>query len=313
MPTTMRAVQFDRHGGPEVLQLRTISVPRPNAEQVLVRVQATSVNPADIRFRRIRLGRFPRGTGMDFAGEVVEAGRAINDLKPGHRVWGYVFVGMGSIGAAADYVVAKRDQIAPAPTTLDLITAAALPTVGLTALQALRDTLHLQAGQRLLIIGASGGVGSAAIQLGRAMGASVTAVASARNADFCRDLGADRVLDYAEPVPDEEKREFDALLDCHGASLRRYYRLLRRDGRGAAVAFGALPFILRSWLLPGPGIRLAVVRARRRDLDILAAYANRGELRPVIEETFPLAAIQEAHRAAESGHARGKRVIDLSR
>jgi NADPH:quinone reductase-like Zn-dependent oxidoreductase len=308
MPDTMRAVQFDRAGGLEVLQLRSVPVPTSKADQLLVRVHATSINPADVRFRRIRFGRFPRGTGMDFAGEIVETGRDISDLKPGQLVWGYVFVGMGSIGAAADYVVAKRDQAAAMPASLDFLSAAALPTVGLTALQTLRDALHLRAGQRLLVIGASGGVGSAAVQLGRAMGASVTAVASAGNADFCRELGANEVIDYAKPQSDN-----DALLDCHGASLRRYHRLLRRGGRGAAVAASALPFALRSWLLPGPRIRIVMVRARRDDLDALAVCVERGQLRPVIEEVFPLAAIQEAHRAVESGHARGKRVIDMSR
>ena len=312
MPNMMRAVQFERAGGPEVLQIRSIPVPKLKADQVLVRVHATSVNPADVRFRRIRLGRFPRGTGMDFAGEIVEAGQGISDLKPGQRVWGYVFVGMGSIGAAADYVVAKRDQVAMAPAALDYLAAAALPTVGLTALQAIRDALRLQAGQRLLVIGASGGVGSTAVQLGRAMGASVTAVTSTRNADFCRELGADAVIDYAEPLPGNQERKFDALLDCHGASLPRYHRLLRRGGRGATVSFSAISFMLRSWLLPGPGVRLVIVRSQRRDLDALAAYVGRGELRAVIDGVFPLTAIQNAHRAVESGHARGKRVIDMS-
>jgi len=144
------------------------------------------------------------------------------------------------------------------------------------------------------------------------MGASVTAVTSTRNADFCRELGADAVIDYAEPLPGNQERKFDALLDCHGTSLPHYHRLLRRGGRGATVSFSAISFMLRSWLLPGLGVRLVIVRSQRRDLDALAAYVGRGELRAVIDGVFPLTAIQNAHRAVESGHARGKRVIDMS-
>jgi hypothetical protein len=131
---------------------------------------------------------------MDFTGEVVEVGPGVTDSVPGQRVWGYLggLSGLRRTGAAADYLVVQRDRVAAAPTTVDLVTAAALPTVGLTALQALRDALHLRTDQRLLVIGASGGVGSAAIQLAKAMGANVTAVASARNAEFCHQLGADK-------------------------------------------------------------------------------------------------------------------------
>lgn len=312
---TMRAVQIDHSGGPEVLRIRTVPVPTAAGGQVLVRVHATSINPSDVISRQVRFPRFPRGTGMDFAGEVVETGPGINDLAPGQRVWGYLggLSGLRRTGGAADYVVVKRDRMAAAPATVDLVTAAALPTVGLTALQALRDALRLEAGRRLLVIGASGGIGSVAIQLARAMGAHVTAVSSARNAEFCRGLGADEVLDYNATAPVTEERQFDALLACHGASLRRYHRLLRPRGRAATLPADTLSFALRSWLLPGPRVRFVYTWPRRRDLAELAGYVDRGELRPVIEQVYPLAAVQDAHRAVESGHARGKRVIDLTR
>lgn len=309
---TMRAAQIDRTGGPEVLQIRTVPVPTAAKGQVVVRVHATSINPSDVISRQIQYPRFPRGTGMDFTGEVAEVGPGVTDLTPKQRVWGYLggLSGLRRTGAAADYLVVQRDRMATAPTTVDLVTAAALPTVGLTALQALRDALHLRTDQRLLVIGASGGVGSAAIQLAKAMGANVTAVASARNAEFCHQLGADQVLDYTTTLP--EKREFDALLACHGASLRQYHRLLRPGGRAATLPADTFPTALRSWLRLGPRIRFVYTWPRRRDLEELAGYVDRGELQPIIEQIYPLTAVQDAHRAVESGHARGKRVIDLN-
>lgn len=310
----MRAVQFARTGGPEVLEVRTVPAPVAGAGDVIVRVHAASINPSDTQSRRIRFAGFPRGTGLDFAGEVVEVGRSAGGLYVGQRVWGYLggTAGLRATGSAADYLVTSAEHVATAPNSLDFLSAAALPLVGLTALQSLRDVLCLQANHRLLVIGASGGVGSIAVQLGRAMGASVTAVTSARNADFCRQLGADHVQDYAAVALELKERTYDALLACHGASLRRYLPLLHPRGRAATLPSDTFAFAIRSWLRAGPRVRIVYTWARRSDLDLLAWYVDRGELRPVIEMAYPLAGIQEAHRAVESGHTRGKHVIDLT-
>ncbi|MEU6788909.1 NADP-dependent oxidoreductase [Nonomuraea angiospora] len=308
--TVMRAVQFDRAGGPEVLRVRDVPAPTPGSGQILVRVRAASVNPADILSRRSRIGGFPRGTGMDYAGDVAAVGPGVDDLRPGDRVWGFLGTGRRPVGAAADYLIATRDQVAAAPASIALVEAAALPTVGLTALQALR-TLRLHDGDRLLVVGASGGVGSAAVQLGRAMGAAVTAVAGARSGDLVRDLGADRVLDYASIDSHAPEQDFDALIDCHGGSISRYRRMLRRSGRGVTVAAKGFPFALLSRVLPGPSIGVVIVKPSRNDTQALTRYVDDGHLRPVIDTTYPLAAIQDAHRAVETGHAHGKRVIDL--
>jgi NADPH:quinone reductase-like Zn-dependent oxidoreductase len=415
----MRAVQLDRAGGPSVLQVRKVAVPVPRRGEVLVRVRAAGVNPTDVMRRRLRVGRLPRGTGVDFAGEVAGAGPGAGDLEPGTLVWGYLGGGMPATGTMADYVVVRRSRLAPAPTTIDLVTAAAVPVVGLTAVQALRDAVRLRAGERLLVVGASGGVGSLTVQLGRALGARVTAVSSRHNFDFCRELGADRVLDYAaiahasrrnasrgdesrgESRDDESRdaargdefrggesrgdefrgdesrgdefrgdavrddaargdefrddaargdefrddaarddavlgyaargdgawsdsvrgdavladvpRDIDVLVDCHGGDLRRYRALLRPGGRAATVAAAGFAYAAGSWLLPGPSVRMVFVRPRAADLDILAAHIDAGRIRPIVEAIYPLEAVQDAHRAVESGHARGKRVIDLSR
>ncbi|WP_326574580.1 NAD(P)-dependent alcohol dehydrogenase [Streptomyces sp. NBC_00481] len=315
-PLMMRAVQYDRYGGPEVLSVRTVPRPPPGPGQVLVRVHATSVNPIDVKIRsgamRLITGRrFPKRTGLDFAGEVVELGSEVTDLTVGEHVWGILGDFSGREGAAGAYILAKAQAISAAPSGTDLVAAAALPSVGVTALRALRDTLRLRSGQRLLVVGASGGVGSTAIQLAHARGAHVTTIAGAANAPFCRELGADVALDYATTPPNALKKEFDAILDCHGSSLRDYRRALRPGGRIATTSSSAIPFALLSVVLPGPRVRLLAALPRRADLRTLADHVDKADLRPVIERVYPLDEIQDAHRATETGHARGKRVIRL--
>jgi NADPH:quinone reductase-like Zn-dependent oxidoreductase len=312
----MRAVQYDRYGGPEVLSVGTVPRPSPGPGQVLVRVQASSVNPIDVKIRsgamRLMTGRrFPKRTGFDFTGKVVELGSKVTDVTVGEHVWGMLSDFSGRTGAAGEYILAKPKAISAAPSGTDLVAAAALPTVGVTALRALRDTLHLSSGQRLLVVGASGGVGSTAIQLAHAWGAHVTTISGAANAPFCRELGADVTLDYATTPPDALKGEFDAILDCHGSSVRDYRRALRPGGRIASSSSSAISFALLSIILPGPRVRLLVAGSRRADLETLADHVDRQDLRPVIERVYPLYEIQDAHRATETGHARGKRVIRL--
>lgn len=312
---TMRAVQFDRAGGPEVLRIRELAVPTARPGRLVVRVRATSVNPSDITSRRSRWARFPRGTCSDFVGEVAEAGPDAGDLQAGQQVWGWLgpLALTRSSGAAADYLEVEHDRVSPAPVTLPFAQAAALPLVGLTALHALRDVLRLRPGQRLLVVGAGGGVGTVAIQLARAMGADVTAVAGSGKHALCRELGADRVIDYATASPADGERDHDALLACHDAGLRGHLGQLRRGGRAAVIAARSFPFALASCFVPGPRARISAARPRRVDLEELAGYVDSGAVRPVVDQVYPLESIQEAHRAVETGHARGKHVIDLFR
>jgi NADPH:quinone reductase-like Zn-dependent oxidoreductase len=318
----MRAVQIDRYGGPEVLQLRTVPVPSPGPADVLVRVHASGLNPKDalVRSGRLRLvagRRFPRGTGFDFAGEVVRAGVAVHDLAPGTRVWGFLDGYLG--GAAADYLVAPRRWMAAMPERLDWIEAAALPLVACTALQALRDVARLRAGERLLIKGASGGVGSAAIQVGRAVGAQVTAIARGDGVEYCRALGAEDVVSYRRADPSALGSRFDVFLDCVGRTpLRAYARLLRPGGRWVTVApsapiYGLVPISrLLSPLLGWPRFGFAAVRPRQRDLDEIARLVDGGLLRMPVTGTFPLEEIRAAHALVAKRHGRGKRVIVVS-
>ena len=309
----MRAVQFDRYGPPDVLELRTIPVPTPGPDEILVRVHASGLNPKDTAVRdgslRLLTGRtFPRGTGYDFAGEIAGTG---------DRVWGFLDGFLG--GAAAEYVAVRRNWLAPMPARLDWIEAAALPLVATTALRGLRHAAGLRAGERVLIKGASGGVGSAAIQVAKAIGAHVTAIASGPGEDHCRALGADVVVDYRESPPETLPGKFDVFLDCvGGSSYLGYRRLFARGGRWVTIAPEPLIFALTpvsrvlAPLFGGPRLGFVAVKPRRADLEEVGRFVAQGQLRMPVMETFPLERIREAHATVAQLHGRGKRVIVVS-
>lgn len=310
----MRAVEHDYYGAPDVLTVRHVARPEPGPGEVLVRVRGSAVNPADTKIRsgalKLMSGRrFPKRTGVEFSGELAAVGSKVTGLTVGQPVWGFLGDASGKYGAAAEYVTADARAIGPAPTTIDLLHAAALPTGGVTALLALRDALKVAPGHDLLVVGASGGVGSTAIQLGVAMGAEVTAVASSANHDLCRALGAVHTVDYADAAG--VTGQFDAVLDCHGTSLGTYRRLLRRRGRMLSTAPRAIRYALFSTVLAGPRVRLVMAKSRRAELATLAEYVDSGRLRPVIDDVYPLHDIAKVHLLVESGHARGKRVIAI--
>ena len=218
LPTTMRAVQYDKFGGSDLLTINEVPVPSPRPGQVLVRVQAFSVNRIDVIVRegemRLFTGkRFPKGTGVDALGEVVSVGTGVMDYKVGDIVWGFNgSISMAPTGTAAEYVLFRENRIHHAPRIQNQIDAAALPLVSLAALQVLRKNLKLQRGQRLLVVGATGGVGHAALQIGQILGAQVATVSAEENIALCRELGSIEAYDH-EALPDPEKVEkFDAIL-----------------------------------------------------------------------------------------------------
>jgi NADPH:quinone reductase-like Zn-dependent oxidoreductase len=319
----MRAVQFDRYGSSSVLELRSVPVPTPGPDEVLVRVHASGLNPKDsvIRAGSMRLltgRRFPRGTGYDFAGEVAATGARVSDLRVGDRVWGFLDGYMG--GAAADYVAVPRPWLARMPARLGWAEAAAIPLVASTALQALRDRARLHAGERLLIKGASGGVGSAAIQIAKARGAHVTALASGEGLDHARALGADAVVDYRRTGPAAITTEqFDVFLDCvGGTSYVEYSRLLARGARWITIApepwvFLVAPFSpLLARLFGAPIVKFVVVKPKAVDLEELGRLVERGQLRMPVTAKYSLEQIREAQDVVAERHGRGKRVLLIS-
>lgn len=319
--TSMRAVRYDRFGPPEVLHISEVPAPETGAGDVLVEVHAASVGGGEPmiragKLRRVMRHRLPQGVGNDFAGRVVSVGSEVYGLRIGDAVWGLLpHLKFGSI---AEYVAVPERLLAPAPQNLDLVEAATLPSVGTTVITALTDKARLQQGQRLLVRGASGGVGSVAVQLGKALGAHVTALVSARNLDWVRDLGADTALDYRTTDLKDVGR-FDVILDTVGTDLETYRRRLARHGRMVALALDP-DHLVKSFVAIGWG---SVVRSRRvtifsndpsaERIAELTRYVESGAIRPIVDKVFPMTAIVETHRRLEAGGVRGKYVIEMQR
>ncbi|MEV4618781.1 NAD(P)-dependent alcohol dehydrogenase [Asanoa sp. NPDC049573] len=324
----MKAIVQDRYGPPETLTLAEVDQPVPAAGEVLVRVEAAALNAydwhvmrGDPRMARLSMGRSaPRARirGRDFAGRVEAVGTGVSQLRPGDAVFG----DLGEAdGAFAEYVCVPETLVARRPANLTPQQAAALPLAGVTALLGLRG---VRPGQRVLINGASGGVGTLAVQLAKALGATVTAVCSTRNVDLVRSLGADHVVDYTRADFAAGGEPHDLVFDLVGnRSLTALRRALTRAGtlmlsgggvyRGGSLV-GPVWLIARGRLLaPFVRQRIAILTTApdRRHLETLRAHAEAGRLTPVIDRTYPLHEAPDAIRYLETEHARAKVVITV--
>lgn len=317
--TQMKAARYDKYGGPEVLYEGTIPVPAHKPGKVLVRVHAASVNGIDLIVRagtlRLLTGRaFPRGTGLDFAGEVAASGTEPPQFQVGDHVWG--LMPHGKLGSIAEFVSVSPNQIARSPKGVDSIQAAALPDVGSTALIALRDIAKLKAGKKLLVRGASGGVGSVGVQLGREIGAVVTALAGASSLDFVRELGADRAFDYAATQP-ADLGSFDVIFDTVGSEGSVYRRLLAPSGRMIVICpdpkhpVASFLYILASVVFGARRVRFFSADPQTNVLAALASFVESGVIRPLVDTVYPVSGIADAHRAFAQGGRRGKQIIRL--
>ncbi|GAB3477156.1 NAD(P)-dependent alcohol dehydrogenase [Nocardiopsis coralliicola] len=321
MAQEMRAALYDRYGPPEVLREGRIPVPAHGPDEVLVRVLAASVNGGELAGRSGRLGllgkailgsKWPKQTGIDFVGDVAAVGARVTGVQAGERVWGL----LRGFGTMAEYIAVPRDRFAPAPSGLDPVEAVTLP-VATTAVTALRDKARLQPGERLLVRGATGGVGFGAVQLGRAWGAHVTALARADNLALAKELGADEAYDYRTTSPEQLGR-FDVVVDTAGTDLAAYRRLLAPGGRMVAVSFDldrmgrSLGTIAASALRGRSRIRFFSGNPRRAAFEELTRLTETGALRPLVDRVFPLSDAAGAHRALEAGGVRGKFVIDVT-
>ncbi|HLY93401.1 MAG TPA: NAD(P)-dependent alcohol dehydrogenase [Gaiellaceae bacterium] len=313
----MKAIVAHRYGAPETLTVEEVEKPAVEPDQVLVRVRASSVNPYDWHLLRgspflVRLsgGLFkPKNgvLGVDAAGVVEQVGANVTHVAPGDEVFG------ARNGAFAEYVSGKN--FIPKPANLTFEQAGAVGIAGITALQAVRDKTGVQAGHKVLVNGAAGGVGTFAVQIAKAYGADVTAVCSARNADLVRSIGADRVVDYSVADYTREGRRYDAIVDCmgnHGVLANR--RALTPNGalvRVGGPLRGMVTMLLLSRLVRQRiGFFLAAIN--RDDLAVLAELMAAGKVTPVIDRTYPLGEVPEAIAYLEEGHARGKVVISVS-
>ncbi|HZA17884.1 MAG TPA: NAD(P)-dependent alcohol dehydrogenase [Pseudonocardiaceae bacterium] len=312
---TMRAVGIRRYGPPEALTELEVERPHPAPAHVLVRVAAAGVNPADclLRSGRLRFAarqKMPFVPGADVAGLVEEVGADVTRFRVGDPV--YAMLPNTAGGGYAEYAVAAEDTVALVPSSLTLSEAAGVPLAALTALQALRDQANLTAGDHLLVNGASGGVGTFAVQIAQAIGATVTAVTSGRNTEVARELGADEVLDYTRDDITDGGARYDVVLD--GANVlpfRKARRILKTDGVFVTVN-PILGRLSPSWLArfrDGKRIRSVLVEPDGTDLEALGTWIASGKLRPVIERTYPLSDAEIAHRRSESRRVRGKLVL----
>jgi NADPH:quinone reductase-like Zn-dependent oxidoreductase len=312
----VRAAVYERFGPPDVLVIRDLAEPSPGRSEVLVDVRAASVNPKDLLIRKGKLrwlsGRgFPRPTGFDLAGIVAGVGEGVARLRVGDRVFGFRDGLRG--GTVAQRIAVPEGELARAPGRLSFEEAAAVPLVGVTAIQALRDLGRLRAGERVCIHGASGGLGTLCIQVARALGGVVTSVSSDRNLDLCRELGAAETLDYRRDDP--LARRWDLFMDCFGdRPYERVRHALAPGGRYVSVVIRARAILreaaVRFGVLRSPA-RLVSVRPRVADLELLARWLDDGIVRPAIDRVFALDAIADAHRHLEGRHARGKVVVAI--
>ncbi len=321
----MKAVIHERFGM-DAVDFRDVPSPTVGDDQVLVRVRASSVNPIEWYdvlappFVRVFSGQLRRPKdarlGTDFAGVVESVGKDVSGFAPGDEVFGT------ATGAWAEYAVATASRIAHQPASVSFDDAAALPIAALTALQALRDHGKVEPGQRVLVNGASGGVGTYAVQIAKALGADVTAVCSTANVDQATALGADRVIDYTKEDFTQSSMRHDLMLDIAGSrSYLRYRRVLTPDAivvmvgaKMSASLLGPLKHIAGTKLKSigrGHTVKFFVAKVGTEDLNQLAAMMQDGRLHSVIDRRFSLGDATEALRYLGLGHARGKVVIDI--
>src|ERR671917_293475 len=323
----MKAIVQDEYGSPDVLEIRDIDIPEINDEEVLVRVHAAGVGrdvwhvmaglPYPIRLAGYGL-RAPKNPiiGSDVAGVVETVGKDVSTFQPGDEVFG---IGKGSY---AEYVCAREDKLAPKPANLTFEQAAVLAIMGSTALQALRDHGKVRPGQEVLIVGASGGVGTYAVQIAKAFGAHVTGVCSTTKVEMVRSIGADHVIDYTREDFAEGEQRYDLILDIGGNStFGRPPRapppqgtLIIVGGEGGGRWLGGIDRQLRAMMLcvfVGQKLGTFISSENHEDLIVLKDLIESGAVTPVIDRTYPLAEVPEATRYLEEGHAQGKVVISV--
>lgn len=324
---TMKAVRFYCYGSTDVLQYGDVEKPTPGPHEVLVKVHAAAVNPLDWHFMRgspyfIRLmsglGRpTDNGLGADFAGTVEAVGSEVTGFKPGDKVFGG-----GGNGAYAEYELVHDDWpqvLQPAGMTFEQ--GASVGVAGLTALQALRDKGRLKPGQKVLINGASGGVGTFAVQIAKAMGAEVTGVCSTRNVEMVRSIGADHVIDYKTSDYTTSGKRYDLIIDMVGNhSLRKNRKVMTPEGRLVMVGgttgnwFGALAGPLKALIYSkfvDQQFIMLLARLNSEDLAVIAGMIEKGTVTPIIDRRYPLSEIAEAIEYSETGRARGKIIVTV--
>jgi NADPH:quinone reductase-like Zn-dependent oxidoreductase len=322
----MKAIVYTEYGSPDVLKLEEIEKPTPKEDEVLVKVHAASVNAADRHLLRadpflVRLmaGLLkPKNTilGADIAGRVEAVGRKVKQFQPGDEVFGDMLE--SGCGGFAEYVCAPENIVALKPASMTFEEAAAVPLAALTALQGLRDQGQIQPGQKVLIHGASGGVGTFAVQIAKSFGAEVTGVCSTRNLDMVRSIGADQVIDYTQEDFTQNGQRYDLIIDNVGnpSVYKRFYKRSLSPKGICVITAGSffLQLFLGPWMSMTGSNKIGTFMAngtRKEDIVFIKELLEAGKVVPVIDRHYPLREVAEAIRYLEAGHARGKVVITV--
>lgn len=324
----MKAIVYTQYGSPDVLQLKEVAKPTPKDDEVLVKVYAVSVNAADLHLLRadpflIRLSSGllkPKNQilGSDIAGRVEAVGRNVKQFKPGDDVFGDISA--DGWGGFAEYACARENALVLKPANLSFEEAAAIPMAAVTALQGFHYAGQVQPGQKVLINGGSGGVGTFAVQLAKAFGAEVTAVCSTKNLDVARSIGADHVIDYTREDFAKNGRKYDLIIATNGdRSISDYRRAL--SPTGIYVQTGGSMRQMTQAMLQGPWIsrtgsqkmgNMGVAKPNQNDLVLMKELLETGKVKPVIDRCYPLNETAEALRYLEEGHAQGKVVVTVT-
>jgi NADPH:quinone reductase-like Zn-dependent oxidoreductase len=321
----VKAIVYTKYGSPDVLHLTEVEKPNPGDDEVLVRVHAVSINAMDWHlmrgkpyFARFMIGGFrkPKNPvlGSDIAGRVEAIGKNVTQFQPGDEV----FTAAGE-GGFAEYLSVREKALVPKPANVSFEAAAAIPVAGVTALQALRDKGQVQPGQKVLINGASGGVGTFAVQLAKSFGAEVTGVCSTRNLDMARSIGADHVIDYTQEDFTRNGRQYDLIVDIAASrSVSDYKRALSPGGICVVAGFSTLSHMLRSVLMGALASRTGskkfvrfLAKMSRKDIVLLKELLEAGKVVPVIDRRYPLSEVAQAMRYFGEEHARGKVIITV--
>ncbi len=317
----MKAIVYTTYGSPDVLQLKDVEKPTPKDNQLLVKVHAASANPADWHLMRAEpfLARLANGLlkpkntrlGADVAGRVEAVGRNVTRFQIGDAVFGEL--PLNELGSFAEYVCAPEELLALKPTKLTFEQAAAVPLAAFTALQGLRNKGQIQPGQTVLINGASGGVGTFAVQIAKSFGTEVTGVCSTRNLDMVRSIGADHVIDYTQADFTKNGQRYDLIFDAVGnRSVSDLKRALNPNGICAVAGFTSLSRLFQIMLLGGKRVGMMdTAEANQKDLVFIKELLEAGKVVPVIDRHYPLRETAEAIRYLEAGHARGKVIITV--
>ena len=323
----MKAAIYTSYGPPDVVHIADVEKPVAKDDEVLIKVRAASVNPLDWRLMKgkpravgimARLLKMPIGRpGVDFAGEVEAVGSKVTQFKPGDPVFG------GCRGAFAEYATTREKSIVTKPDSITFEQAASINVAGLTALQGLRDKGKLQAGQKVLVNGAAGGVGTFAVQIAKSFGAEVTGVCSARNLEMVKSIGADTVIDYAKKDFTNLPQRYDLILECVGnKSFSACRRVLNPNGKlvlvggphdPSTIGLLALPIkALGSSLFSDRKVVMFIAKSSQDDLTLLGELIATGKLEPVIDRCYSFNEVPDAVRHVEEGHAQGKVIIDVA-